>query len=376
MRPSMVETLVTPGSYQYVCTRLQVRKTRLYPPEYYARLLQMSLPQMVRAIGEDERYRREVYDRYPTSTDLDLLERALTANLAREYRQVLGMAPGALHDLTADYLHRWDIVNVMAVLRGKRHGLPRSRIAEGLVPAGELGRERLEALIDAPDLDRVVEGLRDWPLYPEVRTCACRDMPPGEFARIEDRLYRQYYLDLLAAARSGVRGGDVFARYLRFEIDILNTRNLFRLRAGRRLADVEGSMVPGGNIPVEEFARIAGIEDRQAFVDEFEKTEIIPVATRAMQALRRDSSIGPEQVGGLLWSRWEERRTTVHVVEVAVTRVRLEELDRLATRHPFTVLPLVAYLEHKRIEVGNLRACVRGRQFGVPNERIRRYLVA
>ncbi len=241
-------------------------------------------------------------------------------------------------------------------------------------PAISAGNGSLR-LIDAPDLDSVVEGLKDWPLYPEARTCACRVMPPGEFARVEDRLFREYYVDLLKAARTGVRGGETFARYLRFEIDILNMRNLFRLRAGSRLADVAGSMVPGGNIPVEEFARIAGLESREAFVDEFEKTNIIPVATRAMQALRRDTSIGPEQVADLLWSRWEERRTTVHVVEVAVTKVRLEEMDRLATRHPFSVLPIISYLEHKRIEVGNLRACVRGRQFGVPNERIRRYLV-
>jgi V/A-type H+-transporting ATPase subunit C len=331
---------------------------------------------MVRAIGEDERYRREVYDRYPTSTDLDQFERALTANLAREYRQVLRMTPGTLHELTAAYLHRWDIVNVMAILRGKRHGLPRTQIAEGLVPAGDLDRKRLEALVDAPDLDSVVEGLKDWPLYPEARTCACRVLPPGEFARVEDRLYREYYADLLEVARHGVKGGEAFARYLRFEIDILNMRNLFRLRAGSRLADVAGSMVPGGNIPVDDFVRIAGFERREAFVDEFEKTNILPVATRAMQALRRDPSIGPEQVADLLWSRWEERRTTVHVVEVAVTKVRLEEMDRLATRHPFSVLPIVSYLEHKRIEVANLRAAVRGRQFGIPNERIRRYLVA
>ena len=152
-------------------------------------------------------------------------------------------------------------------------------------------------------------------------------------------------------------------------------RNLFRLRAGSRIADLESSIVPGGNIPVAEFARIAGIETREAFVDEFEKTNVLPVATLAMQALRNDPSIGPGQVADLLWSRWEERRTTVHVVEVAVTRVRLEEMDRLATRHPFTVLPIVSYLEHKRIEVANLRAAVRGRQFGIPNERIRRYLV-
>ncbi len=371
----MAATLVTPGSYQYVCTRLQVRKASLYPPEYYARLLQMSLPQMLRAIGEDPRYRREVYDRYPTSRDLYQFERALTENQAREYRQILRMAPGTLHEMTAAYLHRWDIVNVMAILRGKRHGLPREQVARGLVPAGDLGRSRLEALINAPDLDAVVEGLRDWPLYQQARTCACVEMPPGEFARVEDRMYRQYYRDLVSVAGSGVRGGEAFARYLRFEIDILNMRNLFRLRAGSWIADVAASMIPGGNLPVDEFVRIAGIEGRDAFIAEFEKTEILPVATRAMRALRQDASIGPEQVADLLWSRWEEHRTTVHVIEVAVTRVRLEALDRIATRHPFSVLPIISYLEQKRIEVGNLRACVRGRQFDVPNERIRRYLV-
>ena len=65
----------------------------------------------------------------------------------------------------------------------------------------------------------------------------------------------------------------------------------------------------------------------------------------------------------------------MHVVEVAVTKVRLEEMDRLATRHPFSVLPIISYLEHKRIEIGNLGRAVRGRQFGIPDERIRRYLV-
>lgn len=370
----MTVTIVTPGSYQYVCTRLQVRKTRLFPPEYYARLLQMSLPQMVRTIGEDDRYRREVYDRYPTATDLAQFERALTGNLAREYRQVLAMTPGSLHELTAAYLHRWDIVNVMAVLRGKRHALRHERIRSGLVPAGDLGMAELEPLIDLPDLDAVVERLRDWPLYPQLRTCSCDPLPPGEFARIEDRMYRQYYLDLFRVA-SGLRGGEAFAGYLRFEIDILNMRNLFRLRAGSRIAEVANAMVPGGNIPVEEFERMMGIESRDAFLAEFEKTNILSVATRAMQALRSDPSIGPDQVADLLWSRWQEHRTTVHVVEVAVTKVRLEAMDRLATRHPFTVLPIVSYLERKRIEIGNLRACVRGRQFGVPNVRIRRYLV-
>ena len=371
----MVEIAVTPGAYTYVCTRLQLRKTHLFPAEFYKRLLQMSLPEMVRAIGEDERYRQEIYDRYRTPTDLMRVEYALTANLAREYRRVLGMTPGALHLLTSLYLHRWDIVNVMAILRGKKHDLARERIAETLIPAGELDLDQLDGLLDAPDLDRVVEGLHGWSLYPQVRTCTCQEMPRGEFARIEDGLYRQYYRDLLGAAGRGVRGGDLFVRYLRFEIDILNMRNLFRLRAGSQGPDIAGSMVPGGNVPVEEFVRIAGLEDRGTFIEEFAQTNLLPVATRAMQELRHDTGIGPDQVAEMFWTRWEERQTTVHVVEVAVTKVRLEEMDRLAARHRFSVFPVLSYLERKRMEIGNLRACVRGRQFEIPNARIFRYLV-
>lgn len=371
----MVEQAVMPGAYVYVCTRLQLRKTRLFSPTFYDRLLHMSLPQMVRAIGEDERFRHEVYDRYRTPSDLIRLELALTANLAREYRTVLEMTPGALHLLTSHYLHRWDIVNVMVVLRGKRHGLNREKIAETLVPAGELDRAWLDRLVAAEDLDRVVEELHGWSLYHQVRSCTCREMPRGEFARVEDRLYHQYYHDLLTIGTRGVPGGQVLARYLRFEIDILNMRNLFRLRAGSPDPDIRSAMIQGGTIAIDEFVRIAGIEDKETFFNEFAETDLLPLATRAMRKLRRDPGIGPEQVGEMLWSRWQEHRTTVHVVEVAVTELRLEEMDRLAALHRFSVLPVLSYLERKRVEIGNLRACVRGRQFGIPNERIARYLV-
>ncbi len=371
----MVERSVMPGAYVYVCTRLQLRKARLFTPAYYERLLQMSLPEMVRAIGDDERFRQEIYDRYRTPSDLIRVEYALTANLAREYRTVLRMTPGTLHLLTSHYLHRWDIVNVMAILRGKRHGLNREKIAETLIPAGEIDRTWLNRLVAADDLDQVVEGLHGWSLYPQVRTCTCQEMPRGEFARVEDRLYHQYYRDLLAIASRGVPGGSVLIRYLRFEIDILNMRNLFRLRAGSPDPDIRSAMVQGGTISIDEFVRIASIEDQETFINEFSQTDLLPLATRAMQKLRRDPGIGFEQVGEMLWSRWEERRTTVHVVEVAVTELRLEEMDRLAARHRFSVLPVLSYLERKRVEIGNLRACVRGRQFGIPNERIARYLV-
>ena len=45
--------------YIYVCTRMRVRKTTLLPREEYMRMLNMSLPEITRIIGETE-YKQEI----------------------------------------------------------------------------------------------------------------------------------------------------------------------------------------------------------------------------------------------------------------------------------------------------------------------------
>ncbi|WP_343241340.1 V-type ATPase subunit, partial [Methanoculleus sp. UBA389] len=77
----------------------------------------------------------------------------------------------------------------------------------------------------------------------------------------------------------------------------------------------------------------------------------------------------------LVWERWHQRRRPVHEIEMAVTRVRLRQMESLSRRHPFSVLPVIAYLERKRYEVANLRAIARGKTFELPSERIWQYIV-
>ena len=60
---------------------------------------------------------------------------------------------------------------------------------------------------------------------------------------------------------------------------------------------------------------------------------------------------------------------------MAITRVRLHHLEGLSRRHPFSVLPVLAYLERKKYEVANLRAIARGKAFDLAPERIWQYIV-
>lgn len=334
----------------------------------------MDLSQITRFIGETE-YQHEVNQLAGSLTGIDLIETALTRNLAETYRSVTSIAPGALHELAERYLARWDIWNVMLVLRGVQFGISPDQIRQVLIPAGGISPRKIDALLSVRSTIEIVEGLKEWDLYPVLKETFEGGYHKGLFAKIENALYMSFYANLYRDARSGIRGGDAILPYLRFEIDIVNIRNLFRLRAGSRAGDITPYMIPKGNLHPEYFQRVYPIEDRQQFINEMQQTKILPILMTALQEIRCDKSVCEMDAADLIWKRWEARKTPLFSTMMAVSRLRLHRLDQIARRQQFSVLPILSYLEHKRYEVMNLRAIARGKQFGLDPDHIKRYLV-
>ena len=238
----MAEVTSGPAPYIYVSTRLRVRKAKLLHPEEYLRMLNMSLPEITRYIGELE-YKTEIDELSPSFSGVDLVEVALSWNLAKEYQNVLALAPGTMAAFTAAYLRRWDIANVLTIIRGRIQGFRPGKIKEILIPAGSLDRVALDRLLSEESPERIVEGLRGTNLYP----VAVRELPEalesGSFARLENELYKQYYAELIKVARSGIKGGNEFLQYIQLEIDITNMQNLWRLRAGGAVEEIRDYMI-------------------------------------------------------------------------------------------------------------------------------------
>jgi len=356
----------------YACTRFRVRRTKLLSREAYRRIMRMSIPEVVTHLGRQEDY-QEIMDLAGDFSGAQLIEEAVNRSLARSFRSAMAIAPGDLHTLTGEYLARWDIANVMAILRGTVHDVPRRQIRDLLIPAGELDSALLDRLLDLTGCGDVLESLQDWRLYPALaeyyRICGEK----GVFARIEDELYQQYYAGLLGLAASGCSGCQELIAYLRFEIDITNMKNLLRLHCAKEACDitvVDRTMIPGGNIPLALFRRLYGIGTEEEFISVFLQMAIAPVLARAVRELRQDPNFSSTDAAELVWRRWHQHLRPVHELEMAITRVRLQQMDSLSRRHPFSVLPVLAYLERKRYEVANLRAIARGKAFGLPADRI------
>jgi V/A-type H+-transporting ATPase subunit C len=317
-------------------------------------MLNMSLPEITRFIGETT-YRSEIDELGTSFSGINLVEVALSWNLAKEYQHILELVPGDLKHFTASYLRRWDIQNVVTVLRGKMQKMSSGKIKEVLVPAGRLDRVALDRLIAEESPERVAEALKGERFYPVLERELPRALETGSFAHLENELYKSYYARLIADAKEGVKGGDIFLKYIQLEIDIRNIQNLFRLRAGGVHEDFRELLIPGGSFTVDELQRLAGLENQDEFID----------------ALKRQVKMTP------LLNALEEIRgkTALHGIEVALTRVQLDQMERMSKRYAFSILPVLVYLEKKKYEVANLRALARGKETGLPGERLQGYLV-
>jgi V/A-type H+-transporting ATPase subunit C len=333
---------------------MRVRKAKLLPKEEYMRMLNMSLPEITRLIGETE-YKQEIDELATTFKGIDLIEVALSWNLAKEYQKIQEITPGNLKQFTQEYLRRWDIQNVLTILRGKMQGVKTGKIKEVLVPAGSLDIRILDRLLAEENSERIIDALKGHRMYPVL----AREYPfakeSGSFSHMENELYKQFYAEIIADAESGIKGGKLFLDFIKFDIDIKNVKTLFRLRADNFEEDAREMFINGGSLSASEFANLNAIRDQNEFID--------LLKTKFRQKL--------------LISLLDEMRNelTIRDIEVRLTRVQLEQMERVSKRNPISIYPILVYLEKKKYEVFNLRALARGKESKLPSEKIAEYLV-
>jgi len=338
----------------YVCTRMRVRKSKLLPREEYQRMLNMSLPEITRII-EETSYKQEIDELGTTFKGIDLIEVALSWNLAKEYQRILKITPGMLKQFTRAYLRYWDIQNVLTILRGKSLGEKAGKIKEVLVPAGSLDKVVLDRLLTEDSPDRVIDLLKGRQLYPVVAREYPAAKETGSFAHMENELYKQFYAEIIAETSGGGAGGRLFLAFIQLDIDVKNILTLFRLRADNIVEDAREMYIAGGTISAADFATLNTLRDYREFSDQ----------------LRAKVRTGPvlELLKGL------ETERPVHEIASLLVRVQMEQMEKLSKRNPFSIYPILVYLEKKKYEVFNLRALARGKESKLPSETIGKYLV-
>jgi V/A-type H+-transporting ATPase subunit C len=350
----MAETGAGVVPYVYVCTRMRVRKSKLIPREDYLRLLNMGIPEITRFI-EETQYKREIDELAPSFKGIDLIELALSWNLAKEYQSIQDITPGILKRFTQSYLRKWDIQNILTIFRGKTQGMKPGKIREILVPAGEMDRVFLDRLVKEENLERILEALKGKSVYPVIASGFTAAIADESFARIENELYKEFYANLLSEAMSGFKGGRQFLEYILLDIDMMNIRNMFRLRSDRMQEKAGYMMITGGTFSIGDFEELIALDDDKDFIDALRSK----VKLKSLLALLDELSVDK----------------SLREIEIDLIKVQLSHMESLSKLNPFSIHPILTYLEKKKYEIFNLRAIARGKEVNLPTDRIRGYLV-
>lgn len=343
-----------PAPYIYACTRMRVRKAALLPREEYMRMLNMELPEITRFIGET-RYKTEIDELASSFSGIDLMEIALSWNLAKEYQKIISLVPGHLKGFTKSYLLRWDIQNVLTILRGKMQGVSGGRIKEILIPAGSLDRTILDRLVTEDSTDRIIDGLKGHMLYSIFEREISAAIESGSFSHMENELYKEYYRILIKESKSGVKGGHAFLKYIYLDIDTNNLDTVLRVKGESDTESLRELMIEGGSFTIDELVRFAGTESVDEIIDAVKKKMNTDSFDTVFEAVKEGKS--------------------AQEIETGLIKAKLSAMDRLSKLYPMSVAPILLYLEMKHYEVTNLRAIARGKESKLPSESIEACMV-
>ena len=340
---------------EFVNARVRTRRATLFADEDYRKLIRMG-PSAIARFMEEREYETEINELGTRFSGVDLIEYALNRNLAKHFDDLLDWSEGRLYDLIARYLRKFDVWNVKTIIRGIYTETSPEEIRTDLIRAGELDDALLDRLVEADEIDDVIELLNRTIFYEPLSAAYEEYEETGALVPLENALDRAFYERLLEGVTAKHEGPEaMYVEFLQAEIDFRNARNALRL--ARSGADIEPAafFIEGGELFTEaELRRL--VNDREALVTHI--TEDPRYGDRLSSALDRlreaDSLIQFE-----------------HALDAAL----LQYSDRLSSIYPVSVSAVLSYILAKEREVENIRAIARGREVGLSEDEIENELV-
>jgi V/A-type H+/Na+-transporting ATPase subunit C len=365
-----VSILSPAADFVYGNTRLRARKADLLGPEDYDGLLGRDLPGIVEALSATA-YSREIEAMLAGSNDLGRLHKALSANLGRVLDELRRFYQGPARTLVDLLLERYDLHNLIVLLRGRLRGHEPEQVVEDLVPLGTLGGEAAREVARQQDPAAAVDLLVSWRL-PDAPTAGALARAWPEYERTQSLAALELALAVHRAnlverelAEAGVEAGPLRELIAR-EHDATNALVVLRLRSALdrgELAELPpppapGRFLVGGKIAVPELeaalrqpsradaatrlAASARREDWRAPLERFAAAGDLPVLQSELEIARVRWAVGLFLVGDPLGLDIPVAFTVAKENEVRNLRLLGEEAGAATTAaaaRPRLILP-------------------------------------
>ncbi len=335
------------GTYPYTYARVSAMRGKLIKKEDYARLLKMDTISIVRYLQETE-YKASVDKLASKHRGVDLAEYAINDNLVETVKKLKTISEEEVVELIDAYLKRWDIQNLKTVLRikNKIQKIEDIKSAENLlVPLGSFDKKFLSNLLNMNSLSDILKKIKNLGYKLNIEEFE----KTKDLAMIENQLDKDFFYKTLEFADSIPEEGERFKAFLRIEIDVINIRNLLKLK--RINADKNKTM---------QFLIFSG----QHIGKRLEKLAEVLNIDELIEQLKRT------KYGSVF-----ERNKSIVDIELELDRFWMQNAALYSHQNPLSAQTILAYLLAKDIEARNLKAIIRGKQLGITEEYIEKKLL-
>ncbi|MGA2765573.1 MAG: V-type ATPase subunit [Spirochaetia bacterium] len=289
------------------------------------------------------------------------IERALRRDLVRCFSRVRSMAPPGARALLDTQLARWDLQNVLAVLRGVSARAAAREITAALLPAGAFPEAQLADLAASPDPVSLARKLATWnyPFAFELHDALlARRGPP------EKRMFAAYFRWALSVEASSAEDRRIVRSLVTRQIDLANIKSALQVVHSRGSKDAPAraaaqsqpvEWIPGGLLKKRFLERLAGSPNLEAAFGALDETYFAPAIEKGILAYGESRSLG--------------------VMERFLEELVIQAGCRLYRGDLLSIAVPVGYLWKKYNETVNLRALCRGIAAHVPANTIRKELL-
>ncbi|MFH1255808.1 MAG: V-type ATPase subunit [Candidatus Diapherotrites archaeon] len=336
-------------AYSYANARVKAMKTLLLDKSLLEEMVKAAgIPEII-SVLERTNYRQDLSALGVKHAGAELVEFALGRSFARDARKIIDITPKQGKQSVLALLEQWDVQNLKTIILAK--SLQKGDIEKYLVPAASLKEKDLKRLLEQRDVDELVSFLQG------TRYGAALQRSLDEFRKSKDVTPLLNALDLNYLNRLGksivpkYEDEKAVKKMVREKIDAKNIMLVLRAKK-QGLENVEKFLVSGGTITKDGLQELAAAKDAEAVVmkvkDKFD-------LSKELEEFRKDGSL----------SHFESMLERA-VAEKAMQRMRTA-VQSLAV--------IAAYLVMKENETSNIRKIVRGKEFLLPEEKIREMLL-
>lgn len=252
--------LTSAADFAYGNTRLRARKAGLLGAEEYESILGRDIDAILEFLAATA-YRTEIEAALTGSGGKPALHRALGRHLARSLGDLRAFYEDRTGELVDLLLSRFDLQNLLALLRGLARGRPPEQVLADVVPLGALGGAAAQEIVRQHELARAVDLLVSWRLPDPSGARALADAWP-EYERTEDLATLEHVLvsrharSLDEALRAAGPSADTLRELVAREHDAVNVLVVLRLRFALQLDELSdlppsprlGRFLAGGSI--------------------------------------------------------------------------------------------------------------------------------